>query len=205
MVEVAGGGRDAGVAELAGDDGDVDALSPELGGGAVTGSRVSALLAWDDGTGPALYVAGWHLEVDGTDTRLAKWDGEQWYTFRNVNSGICDMCVFDDGLGSALYIGGWFPGAMAPPSFKVLNYVAKSTGWDWEPLGYGVMLGVDTWAVDALAVFDDGGGPALYVGGDFHCVFNTPDDYFRVSNIARWEGAGWYGVGGGVPHQPPDH
>jgi hypothetical protein len=32
VVEIAGGGGDAGVAELAGDDGDVDAFGAELGG-----------------------------------------------------------------------------------------------------------------------------------------------------------------------------
>ena len=45
VVEVAGGGVDAGVAELAGDDGDVDAFGAELGGvGVAEAMGVDALL-----------------------------------------------------------------------------------------------------------------------------------------------------------------
>ncbi len=168
----------------------------EVGGG--TPGRVHSLLSWDDGTGTALYLAGWPLEVDGVPTKIARWDGDQWATFRNLNSGVLSMAVFDDGTGPALYAGGTFPGAMAPPSFEVLNRVARSDGWDWEPLGYGVMFGFDIWAVRALTVFDDGGGPALYVGGDFTRAFRAPDDYLIVNKIARWDGTDWSEVGGGV-------
>lgn len=49
--------------------------------------------------------------------------------------------------------------------------------------------------VYALVVFDDGsgGGPALYAGGAF-----TNAGGVVVSNIARWDGASWEGVGGGL-------
>lgn len=47
--------------------------------------------------------------------------------------------------------------------------------------------------VRALAVFDDGSGPALYAGG----VFETMDGVV-VNHIARWDGHSWSGVGGGV-------
>ena len=47
----------------------------------------------------------------------------------------------------------------------------------------------------ALAVFDDGqgGGPALYAGGDFTQAGGVP-----AANLARWNGHGWTAVGGGV-------
>ena len=47
--------------------------------------------------------------------------------------------------------------------------------------------------VNALGVFDDGTGPALYVGGSFVDAGGV-----TVSNLARWDGASWSDVGGGV-------
>ena len=49
-------------------------------------------------------------------------------------------------------------------------------------------------SVLALAVFDDGSGPALYVGGEFtrrRCI---------CEHIARWNGSGWSALGSGLPH-----
>src|SRR5580765_6399057 len=40
--------------------------------------------------------------------------------------------------------------------------------------------------VYAMTVFDDGGGPALYVGGTLTSASN-----FAVHGIARWNGATW--------------
>ena len=60
----------------------------------------------------------------------------------------------------------------------------------WSGLGAGVEAGGQ---VRALAVFDDGSGPALYAGG----VFETMDGVV-VNHIARWDGQSWSGVGGGV-------
>src|SRR5690606_25300973 len=47
--------------------------------------------------------------------------------------------------------------------------------------------------VHAMAVFDDGAGPALYVGGIFREVDGT-----EAFNIARWDGDTWSAVGDGV-------
>jgi len=50
--------------------------------------------------------------------------------------------------------------------------------------------------VHALAVFDDGTGPALYAGGEFVSSGGAP-----VSKLARWRGgpgAVWEPVGGGM-------
>jgi len=42
-------------------------------------------------------------------------------------------------------------------------------------------------------VFEDGGGPALYVGGIFTSAGGSP-----AYGIARWDGSGWSAVGGGL-------
>jgi hypothetical protein len=47
--------------------------------------------------------------------------------------------------------------------------------------------------VNALASFDDGTGPALYVGGSF-----TFAGAVQCSNLARWQNATWSDVGGGT-------
>jgi trimeric autotransporter adhesin len=47
--------------------------------------------------------------------------------------------------------------------------------------------------VRALAVFDDGTGPALYAGGTFEQIGGVP-----AHNLAKWNGKTWSEVGGGV-------
>jgi hypothetical protein len=45
----------------------------------------------------------------------------------------------------------------------------------------------------ALAVFDDGSGPALYAAGKFHGIGGQ-----NAGGIARWNGASWSALGSGV-------
>ena len=47
--------------------------------------------------------------------------------------------------------------------------------------------------VRALAVFDDGSGPALYAGGDFTMAGGVP-----ARGVARWDGSSWSGLGSGL-------
>lgn len=47
--------------------------------------------------------------------------------------------------------------------------------------------------VKVMCVFDDGGGEALYVGGNFTSIGNQ-----SISYLARWDGVSWQAVGQGV-------
>ena len=47
--------------------------------------------------------------------------------------------------------------------------------------------------VGAVAVYDDGTSPALYVGGEFSVVGNV-----LASNIAKWDGTQWQPLGSGM-------
>src|SRR5690606_32055566 len=47
--------------------------------------------------------------------------------------------------------------------------------------------------VKAMAVYDDGREPALYVGGAFSSAGGE-----RANRLARWDGSGWEPVGGGL-------
>ena len=96
-----------------------------------------------------------------------------------------------DGAGEQpplLVAGGRFKTA----GHEIANHIATWDGTEWAPLGAGVAGGVRT-AVYALAVFDDGTGPALYVGGDF-----TSAGGQSANNIAKWDGATWSALGEGT-------
>jgi hypothetical protein len=70
----------------------------------------------------------------------------------------------------------------------VARRIARWDGSYWSRLATGVNS-----AVHALAVYDSGSGPELYVGGEFTQADGNPAD-----RIARWNGSSWSPVGSGV-------
>jgi hypothetical protein len=169
-----------------------------LGGGIGPGNgTVWAMTVFDDGTGTALYVGGDFLSAGGrVVNRIARWDGAAW---SSVGGGMGGgeirgaMIVFDDGSGPALYAGGDFTTAGGTQA----NHIAKWDGEQWSPLGSGT--GGTFSSVRALAVFDDGSGPALYVGGNFATAGGI-----TVNGIAKWDGDTWSPLGSGVGHELPE-
>jgi hypothetical protein len=153
---------------------------------------VRAMTVFDDGSGPALYVGG-DFTVAGSCC-LAKWNGSSWSAlgsgFSNPGSGVRieSLLVFDDGSGNALYAGGIFSIADGVPA----NTIAKWNGSSWSALAGGIG-GLSVPEVAALAVFDDGGGSALYVGGHF-----TTAGAVTAKNIAKWDGTSWSALGNGI-------
>lgn len=150
-----------------------------------------AMAVFDDGNGPALYVGGDLTMAGDVEVRnIAKWDGTSWSTFNNGLGGpVYALKVFNDGTGPALFMGGQFfnVGGSGFPSLSARN-IAKWTGTSWLVVRTGLNS-----TVYALEVFDDGGGPALYVGGEF-----TNADGLHARNIAKWDGFMWSIVGGSV-------
>jgi len=144
------------------------------------GAPVRALAWWDDGTGATLYAGG------SFPQRLKKWNGASWVAVGGgCSAAVYDLTVYDflDGNGSALYAAGDFSVCGAGG-----NNVAKWDGLTWSSLGLGVTDG-SAW-VNAVVGFDDGSGPALYIGGSFDEVDGKP-----ILNIARWDGKTWSAVG----------
>ncbi|MEM1182577.1 MAG: hypothetical protein AAGM22_29800, partial [Acidobacteriota bacterium] len=92
---------------------------------------------------------------------------------------------FDDGGGAALYVGGVFSFADG----VAVDGIARWDGEVWTPVGEVGDPAIDT-EVRALAVFDDGSGPALYAGGEFTEIAGLP-----IEGIARWDGSSWSAVG----------
>ena len=159
-------------------------------GSGLSGSP-NSLVVFDDGTGPALYAAGEFFTAGGLSVnRIAKWDGVSWSSLGEglTGSTVRDLEVFDDGNGPALYAGGAFVTAGGQPA----NRVAKWDGVSWSPLGAGLAGGTGPGA-EALKVFDDGSGLALYVAGQF-----TSAGGVAASRIARWDGSAWSALDSGL-------
>ncbi len=98
--------------------------------------------------------------------------------------------VFDDGSGPALFVGGQFgaAGGIAAGS------IARWDGVSWSSLAGGFSEPGSFYVdVDALAVFDDGTGPALYAAG----VFNRAGGVV-ANSIAKWDGASWSSLSSGI-------
>jgi hypothetical protein len=92
-------------------------------------------------------------------------------------------------IGSQRLIG-LVPGASVRPADLQLG-LTQPCEPAWVP-SVGGEPGVDG-VVRSLAVFDDGSGPALYLGGLFSTVNGK-----ALNNIARWDGHGWQPLGAGV-------
>jgi hypothetical protein len=134
---------------------------------------VANLAVWDDGNGAALYAAGRFL---GSNVKIL--DGSQWQDLGNAtySSPANAIVGFDGSGGPGLVAGGVFTGL---PGFDGISFAAIWDGHIWTPLGICLNDGVD-----ALAVFDDGSGDSVYLGGRFR----DPSANFP-SYLARWNGA----------------
>ncbi|MBK9119310.1 MAG: hypothetical protein IPM18_06855 [Phycisphaerales bacterium] len=159
----------------------------QVGGG--VDATVRSLAVFDDGTGPALYVGGLLNHAGGLPcASIARWNGTDWaaldggLSYSLGNSWVNTQVVFDDGSGPALYVGGRFDQAGGQPA----NNIARWDGTAWAPLGAGIVGTLVNAEVNALAVFDDGSGPALYAAGEFDTAGGQP-----ARNIARWNGTTW--------------
>ena len=144
-----------------------------------------AMTSHDDGTvGQALYVGspvGVTRRVAGTWTLLPGLSGSA--------TNVMSFRGFDDGTGLALYAGGDFD--LPSPG------IAKWMGTAWTPVGGGLAGGSIGPGVAAMAVFDDGSGPALYMGGNFTGGWNG-QTFLGSKNIIKWDGSAWSGVAGGT-------
>jgi len=158
--------------------------------GAGTDAGVFALASFDDGSGggTALYAGGAFTNAGGVPetSYIARWNGSTWSTVGGGLSGVVfALTTFDDGNGPALYAGGTFEFAGG----VLARGIAKWDGSSWSALGSGLQDGT----VAAMAVYDDGGGPALYIGGGLTKAGPVP-----VNNIAKWDGTSWSALRGGM-------
>ena len=170
--------------------------TPGWSGFTLPGPRgpVYALLEHDDGSGNALFVAGYNLTKGGTQPTyhgVMRWRGS---TLQGLYPGQAyAMTKFDFGTGPTLVVGGTFATGMAGQG--VVDQVLRWTGSAFAPVGIPSpgTTGFGPNSVLALQGFDDGSGPALYAAGTFQKIDNT-----SVLRVARWNGSAWSQVGAGL-------
>lgn len=165
-------------------------------GAGVNGAVFALLSRQQGGSEPVLFAGGNFTSAGGLPAeRVARWDGQGWSALGGgMNLAVSALADFDSGSGIELYAGGDFTTAGGVPA----SHIARWDGSAWHPLAEGVGGG-STPTVNALQVFDDGSGAALYVGGRFLTAGNL-----AASRVARWDGATWSPVGVGIGGQPFD-
>ena len=122
--------------------------------------------------------------------QAARSQGEAWrrgFHVPDLDESVSGLTSFETAAGTFLIAVGGF-GSAGP---HIVNHVAAWDGSQWSPLGSGI----DSAIAHPLcaASFDDGSGPALYVGGLFAGAGGVP-----AANLARWDGAVWSALGSGV-------
>lgn len=167
-----------------------------VGGGLPGGqTEVYALGVYDDGGGPELYASTWIgdgcIGITGTILKLS---GGTWTTIGTADDGVSSFAVYDGGSGPELYVGGHFFSVEGVSA----NAIAKWNGSVWSSVGSGMGWGGGFCTlVASLAVYDDGGGPKLYAGGEFGRAGGT-----CAMSIAAWDGSSWSALGLGVGGGP---
>jgi hypothetical protein len=141
-----------------------------------------AALALD--TSGNLYVGGNFTNADGLSVNyIAKWNGASWSSLGSGMNGQVNALAVDS--AGNLFAGGVFTTAGGVAA----NYIAKWNGTSWSNLGSG-MSGSGSVGVYSL-VTDSSGN--LYAGGGF-----TTAGGMQASNVAKWNGAEWGSLGGGL-------
>ncbi len=155
-----------------------------VGGGLTAGGTVIPTVDALAVSGDSLVVGGFFTHAGGEEIHnLAAWDGGAW---REIGEGTGDEVYAVASAGGALYVGGRF--RSVGNGIPVMR-VARWDGGEWSALGSGFGDPGDNFSVYALAAVGD----TLYAGGDFTTSGGAP-----LRRLARWDGAGWTEVGGGV-------
>ncbi|MEO1087091.1 MAG: GEVED domain-containing protein, partial [Acidobacteriota bacterium] len=110
----------------------------QLGGG-LSRSPVEALMAFDGGRQPALYVGGEFGEVVGTTIQhLARWDGTAWTAVDgpgagNINGHVFGLAAVGTGADARLVVGGDFATAGGIASSSFAAYRCRDVDWGDAP------------------------------------------------------------------------
>ena len=156
--------------------------------GAGFSGDVHDLAPIDLGSGPALFATG-RFQFSGSTScpRIARWTGTAWAPLGSGLGGVgWALCEYPTPAGNRLVVGGEFTTAGGVPALRV----AMWNGASWAPLGTGIGSQFASQRVYALAMHDDGSGPALYAAGTF------------PGGVARFDGVQWTVVGGGLVGTP---
>ncbi|HMN95719.1 MAG TPA: hypothetical protein PKC43_05650 [Phycisphaerales bacterium] len=161
-----------------------------LGSPGMSSGYVASIAVHDDGSGagPQLYATGNFASAGGNPgtALIARWNGAQWVS---VGGGLVSQ--FSNVLQSwngGLYVGGYFDSAAGVPGTAKL---ARWNGSAWQSVG--AQLESFLSAVWSFAVWDDGSGEALYVGGNYLNIGGQ-----GIDHIAKFNGTTFSPVGGTI-------
>ena len=143
--------------------------------------------------GPRLFASGeFHVPGAAGERGIGSWQDGTWFSLGEVEHVsspplVIALAEFNDGSGNALYAGGQFTSIGGVPA----THIARWTVDGWSDVGGGLGGSSGSYCT-ALAVHDDGGGPALYASGNFVTAGGT-----LALGIARWDGSAWSALGAG--------
>lgn len=133
-------------------------------------AQVLGLWRIDLGGGPEIY-AGTRDFGPASLWRLVE---DVWQPIPGLVRPVKTLVAFDSGHGLELHVASGAQFGGLGQAFRL------------SPSGWVQLDGLLNLPVEELAVFDDGGGPALYAVGNF------------AGGIARWSNGTWVEVGGGL-------
>ena len=118
---------------------------------------------------------------------VARWNGSSWSSLGPGAVAPIEVLALTV-TGSDVIAAGYFAviGGVAATN------VAKWNGTSWQALGTGIYQGISSPNGVAFGMATAANGD-VFLGGDFTMAGGQP-----ASGIARWDGANWHPVGGGV-------
>jgi hypothetical protein len=145
-------------------------------------------------TALALLATAWAASsfAAGARAQCNAWSSE--FSVSGLGAGTATAQIaYYDGSGPALFVGGSF----ATIAGITANGIAKWNGSSWSALGSGMGGEPVVGWMNVLAAYDDGSGPALFVGGNISTAGGVAANY-----IAKWDGASWSSLGSGLSSRP---
>ena len=129
-----------------------------------------------------VYAGGWFTNVDNCGARnIARWDGTNW---SRMGDGLGGFVMSLKWLGTNLYAGGVFYSTNS-----AYTCLARWAGTNWSLIQGDFTGGL---APGIGSITSD--GTNLYVCGSFYSV-----NGIATTNVARWDGSTWSGLGNGIP------
>lgn len=166
-------------------------LVPGLKGTSFFHGGVQSMASFDVGSEHRLYVAGDMVNNLAQPGQLAAgylawWNGSQWQFVPTHQYGSVSCVETLDFQGSrSLYAAGLFTSIDGVAA----EQIARFDGVQWSPVGPPLGLPQDS-GLSALAVHDDGSGPALYAAGVRRFAINSVEFI-----VVKFDGSTWTDVG----------
>ncbi len=144
----------------------------------VDNGDIYSMVSYDDGSGPALIIAGSFSSIGGSPiSRIARWQNGAWSAMGSVPTQwdtVNALGVLDTGAGPILYAGAQL-GSIYMQRWDGAQWVPVSS----QPAGY----------VTQMFPYDDGRGPALF------CYVSAASSENKAQ---RFDGHVWMPLGQGV-------